>query len=417
MLKNHLKIALRNMNKHKGYAFIHIAGLAISMACCILILLWVRDERSYDRFHENAGRIYRACQTFHYDGSHLEQTQTPAILAAKLKTECPEVELVTRVRGYREEQIVIAEGKKFNEKGLGIADEAFFQLFSFPLVAGDKQTILAKPYTAAISEKAAKKYFGNAEAVGQVLTIFEKDYLVSGVFKDMPNQSHFHLDVLCSFVSFARYQEAHWGMNSFKTYILLRNGGRIEALQAKLKYFIKTYMFHSPAEYESALAKGNSTTFPLQPLTDIHLKSHLLWEFEPNGNGTYVQFFTLIAVFIILIAAINYINLSTARSAGRAREVGIRKSVGSTRLSLVQQFLTEAVAFDFFRHGAVIGRPSCFAAGVSQPSGKTLAKNPLSGKSCMAHPPGCRGSVDRHPGGNLSRHFPLLVQARVRFER
>ncbi len=343
MFKNYLKIALRNINRQKIYAGINILGLAIGMAGAMFILLWVHDELSYDRFHEKAGRIYRAYQVFHYDDYHLKQTQTPGILATKLKEECPEAELVTRVRGYREEYLVIADERKFNERGLGIADEAFFQLFSFPLVTGDPRTILVEPYTVAISEKAAKKYFGDSEAVGRVLTIFDTDYSITGIFEDMPNNSHFHLDVLCSFASFQRYQEPTWGLNVFKTYVLLREGGRVEALEDKLTDMVKNHMFDSPERYETVIAKGNYTKFPLQPLTDIHLDSHLLWEFETNGNRTYVQFFTIIAVFILLIAAINYMNLSTARSAGRAREVGIRKTVGSTRPSLVRQFLVESV--------------------------------------------------------------------------
>ena len=343
MFKNYMKIALRNMNRQKIYALINIMGLAIGMACAMFILLWVRDEISYDRFHNNADRIYRAYQVFNYDDYFLEQTQSPGILATRLKADCPEVEMVTRVRGYREEYLVIADDRKFNERGLGIADESFFQLFSFPLISGDPRTILTEPNTVAISEKAAKKYFGNSEAVGRTLSIFDTDYSITGVFKDMPDNSHFHLDVLCSFVSFPRYQETNWGSNVFKTYILLKEGASVEALEGKLTEIVKNFMFDSPERYEATVSKGNYIKFPLQPLTDIHLNSHLLWEFETNGNGTYVKFFTIIAAFILLIAAINYMNLSTARSAGRAREVGIRKTVGSTRPSLIRQFLIESV--------------------------------------------------------------------------
>ena len=343
MIKNYLKIILRKMRRQKTYALINVSGLAIGMTAATFILLWVRDERSYDRFHENAGRIYRVVQVFHYGAYHLEQTQTPAVLAPRLKEECPDVELVTRLRGYRDEQIVKAENQKFNERGLGIADEYFFQLFSFRLLAGDSATVLAKPYTAAISEKAAKKYFGSAQAVGRVLTVFDEDYTVTGVFEDMPHRSHFHLDILCSFASFKQYQQTAWGINVFKTYALLRENARPEAVEAQLADIVKNHMFNSPKRYETVIAKGDYTKFPLQRLTDIHLGSHLLWEFEANGNGTYVKFFTIIAVFILLIAAVNYINLSTARSAGRAREVGIRKTVGSTRCSLIRQFLLESV--------------------------------------------------------------------------
>ncbi len=343
MLKNYLKIIWRKMRRQKVYTLINVSGLAIGMAAAMFIFLWVRDERSYDRFHKSADRIYRVYQVFNYGDYHLEQTQTPAVLAPSLRDECPDVELVTRVRGYRDEQIVEAENQKFNERGLGIADEYFFRLFSFPLVTGDPATVLAKPYEVAISERAAKKYFGQTEAVGRVLTIFDEDYTVTGVFKNMPSQSHFHLDVLCSFASFKQYQEPAWGINVFKTYLLLRENGHLEAVEGQLTHLVKYHMFDSPQRYETVIAKGDYTKLPLQRLTDIHLGSQLLWEFETNGNATYVRFFTIIAVFILLIAAINYVNLSTARSAGRAREVGIRKTVGSTRHSLIRQFLLESI--------------------------------------------------------------------------
>ncbi len=343
MFKNYLKIAFRCIKRRKIYSFINITGLAIGMAAAMLILLWVRDERSYDRFHANDERIFRAAQVFHYDDYHLETANTPAILAPTILETCPEVELVTRVMGFWDDYLVIADGKKFNESGLGVADEVFFTLFSFPVIEGNPSTVLSEPQTVVISERTAKKYYGSSAAVGRTLTIFDEDYLISGIFKNMPDNSHFHLDVLCSFASFERYQKPHWSLNVFKTYVLVREGSDLKALQDKLDDIVKNYMFDSEERYEVTRAKGNYTKFPLRPLTDIHLRSHLLWEFEANGNGTYVQFFTIIAVFILLIAVVNYTNLSTARSASRAREVGIRKTVGSTRTSLVRQFLIESV--------------------------------------------------------------------------
>ena len=343
MIKHHLRIALRKVRRQKIHTLINVLGLAIGMAGAFFILLWVHDERNYDRFHQNAERIYRVNQAFHYGDYHLEQTQTPAVLAETIREECPEVEMVTRVRGFRDENLVVAAGRKFNEPGLGIADESFFRFFSFPLVCGDAATVLANPNTVAISEKTAKKYFGDAQAMGRVLSIFDQDFTVTGVYKDMPNGSHFHLDVLCSFASFAQYQQPAWGINVFKTYVLLREGGRVAALGEKLQGIVKNHMFHSPEQYETVFARGDYTRFLLQPLTDIHLNSHLLWEFEANGNGTYVAFFAIIAVFILLLAGINYMNLSTARSADRAREIGIRKAVGSSRSPLIRQFLTESV--------------------------------------------------------------------------
>jgi putative ABC transport system permease protein len=343
MIKNYLKIAFRCIKRRKIYSFINIAGLAVGMAAAVLILLWVRDERSYDRFHANADRIYRMVQVFHYDDYHVEQANTPAILAPTMLEECPEVELATRFRGYQDDYLVIADGKKFNESGLGIADEMFFRLFSFPLIEGNQNTVLSEPHMVAISERAAEKYFGSSTAVGRTLTISERDYLISGIFKNIPDNSHFHLDVLRSFVSFEGLQRPEWHTNSFKTYVLLREGSSITALQDKLDNIVKNYKFDSEEKYEATLEKGNYTKFPLQPLKDIHLRSNLHSEFETNGNGMYVRFFTIISVFILLIAVVNYTNLSTARSTGRAREVGIRKTVGSTRTSLVRQFLFESI--------------------------------------------------------------------------
>jgi len=343
MFKNFLTVAWRRMTRQKTYTLINVLGLAIGMAGAMFILFWVRDERSYDQFHENADRIYRVNQAFHYGDYHLEQTQTPAVLATRLRAECPDVELVTRVRGYREERLVQAGEKKFNERGVGIADESFFRVFSFPLIVGDPGSVLEEPSAVAISARSAKKYFGDSDPMGRALAISGQDYKVTGVFKDMPSQSHFHFDVLCSFASFEQYRQPSWGTNVFKTYVRLRSGARIDVLENQLADIVKSHMFRTPEDYAAVIARGDYTKFLLQPLTEIHLDSHLLWEFEANGNGTYVKFFTIIAVFVLVIAAINYINLSTARSAGRAREVGIRKTVGSMRSSLVRQFMMESI--------------------------------------------------------------------------
>jgi putative ABC transport system permease protein len=343
MIGIQLKIAWRKMRRQKTHTLINVLGLAIGMAGAFFILLWVHDELNYDRFHSNAERIYRVNQYFHYGDRHLEQTQTPVVLAEKIMAECPEAEMVTRVRGFRDEQLVQAADRRFNEKGLGIADEFFFRLFSFPLSSGDPLTVLAKPNTVAISEKTARKYFGAAPALGRRLSIFEEDFIVSGVFKDMPEQSHFHFDLLCSLVSFEQYRQPAWGINAFKTYVLLQRNARVAALADKLQGIVRNHMFDSAQRYDAVIARGDYTKFVPQPLTDIHLRSRLLWEFEANGNGLYLRFFTIIAAFILLIAVINYMNLATARSADRAKEIGIRKTMGSARPPLIRQFLLESV--------------------------------------------------------------------------
>lgn len=341
MFKNNLKISLRKMNRQKMYTLINVLGLAIGMAGAMFILIWVRDERSYDRFHADAHRIYRVSKVHHVNGKNASYTNTPAILAETLMLECPEVELATSVRGDREGTLVGIEDRQYHENHVGIADDLFFRVFTFPFTAGDQETALVSPQTVVISQQAANRYFGEADPIGRMLTIYDDDFVITGVFEDMPPNSHFHFDIICSKNSFGQWLEPDWSWNPFKTYVRIHGDADIPALQNKLNDIAITRMCGD--DYAGFLAKGNSKSLPLQALTDIHLNSHMLGEFEANGNATHVQFFTIIAGFILLIAAVNYTNLSTARSTGRALEVGIRKTVGSSRTSLIRQFLSESV--------------------------------------------------------------------------
>lgn len=343
MLKNFLIIALRKMNRQKFYSGLNILGLTIGIAGAIFILLWVHDEKNYDKFHKNADRIFRVYQTFRFGDKHIEQTQTPSVLAQTIREKCPEVEMATNVRGFRGENLIEVGDKKFNEKGLGIADEYFFRFFSFPLVSGNMETVLNEPFTIAISENTVKKYFGDSAALGRNVKIFDDQFTITGIYKDMPNQSHFHLDVLMSFSTYYGSQEPNWGINSFKTYVLLKEGSKLSKLEKNLEEIVRDHLFDTPEEYQQVLDAGNYKKIPVQALTDIHLKSNLLWEFEANGNAMYVKFFTIIAIFILIIAIINYVNLSTARSTSRIKEVGVRKAIGSTRSLLIRQFLTESI--------------------------------------------------------------------------
>jgi putative ABC transport system permease protein len=343
MLKSFIKVALRKMNRQKFYSGLNILGLTIGIAGAIFILLWVQDEKNFDKFHKNADRIFRVYQTFRFDDRHIEQTQTPSVLAQTIREKCPEVEMATNVRGFRGENLIEVGDKKFNEKGLGIADEYFFRFFSFPLIYGNMETVLNEPFTIAISENTAKKYFGDSLALGRSVKIFNDQFTIAGIYKDMPDQSHFHLDVLMSFSTYYGSQEPNWGINSFKTYVLLREGSKLNNLERNLEEIVRDHLFETPEVYQQVLDAGNFKKFPVQALTDIHLKSNLLWEFEANGNAMYVKFFTIIAIFILIIAIINYINLSTARSAKRVKEVGLRKAIGSSRSLLIRQFLTESI--------------------------------------------------------------------------
>ena len=381
MFWNHIKTTLRNVKKQKSFAVINILGLALGISAALLIITWVRAELSYDRFHAAADRIYRITQKFEYDREVLHQTQTPGILAKTLREQCPEIESVARVKDFTEGTLIRAGETRIFETRHGYADEGFFTVFSFRLRKGDPETALSSPYTAVISESAARKYFGSQDPVGRILNVFEEDFRITGVYEDMPDNSHFHLDVLCSVASFPRYNAPYWGINAFKTYILFKKGASVEAFQEKLRGIIKRNMFGSEEEYNRITAKGNSTTMPLQKLTDIHLTSNLLWEFEPNSNGRYVGYLSFIAALILVIAVVNYVNLSTARSAGRAKEVGVRKVHGSTRNSLVRQFIVESVlmtqialilalgivkiSMPFFRN--LVGKPNLQAPFFHQP--------------------------------------------------
>lgn len=333
------------MNRQKIYTVINVTGLAIGIAGALFILIWIQDEKSYDRFHTNTHQIYRVTQRHRLNGVVSSYTNTPAVLARTLMLECPEVEQATSVRSDREGTLVGVGEKTYHESKIGQADEMFFMVFSFPFLEGDPKTALVSPQSVVISRKTSDRYFGKADPMGQILTIYDNDFLVTGVIENMPPNSHFHFDLLCSKNSFQEWLQPDWSWNPFKTYVLLRKNADIQNLQDKLNEIASTRMFNG--DYTAWAAKGNFKTLPLQALTDIHLKSHLHGEFEANGNAMHVRVFTIIAGFILLIAAVNYANLSTARSTGRALEVGIRKTVGSTRSSLIRQFLSESVLTSF----------------------------------------------------------------------
>lgn len=343
MFNNYLKVAIRNAKKYKVYSAINISGLVIGITTAMFILLWINDELSYDSFHKKADRIYRITHSFGNNARITHQTQSAGILAPTLMEESSEIEMVTRVRGFRNGTIVTAGEKKLHETRHGMADDLFFKVFSFPMTKGDPATALSHPNTVVISESAARKYFGTMDPMGKIIHIYDYDLQITGIYQDMPANVHFHLDILFSIATIPRYSEPNWGLNVFKTYALLRKGGSVEKLRQDLANIIKANFFKSADEYEEFLSKDKNLAYPVMPLKDIHLNSHLLWEFEPNGNVTYVKYFTFIAFFILLIAIVNYVNLSTARSSGRAKEVGIRKTIGSTRTSLVRQFLVESV--------------------------------------------------------------------------
>ncbi len=340
MLKHYLTIALRNLRKHPGYALINVLGLAVGLACCLLIVLFVRDEMRFDRHHEQADHIYRVALDRIYPTNNVVWAPVgPGVINGL--HEFPEVAHVTRLS--QSEQAVRKSEKLFFERDILRVDPAFFDVFTAPAVAGDPAKALQQPGGVVLTERAARKYFGEQDPLGETLLFQDEPFIVGGVVADPPATSHFAYDFLLPF------DEMHmgddWGSAFFfYTYVALRPDANPAALEAKFPAMTKKYLGAEDGEdsYDSWLASGNAYRYFLQPLTDIHLHSDLKWEIAPNSDATYVYLFAAIALFILLIACINFMNLATARSAGRAREVGLRKVLGSKRSQLIRQFLFES---------------------------------------------------------------------------
>lgn len=348
MLKNYLKITFRNLWKQKGYAFINILGLAVGLACCIVILLYVSHELSYDKHHKHSDRIYRVVSKIDFSGNYLELASAPAPMGPTLIRDFPEVESVTRFRpiGSR----IVKQGDiNIKEGGLVLADSTVFEVFSMPMLYGNPGTALKNPETVVITKSIAQKYFGKVDAVGESITILEEfDYEVTGVIEDMPATSHFNFNFLISMATTDESDNNSWFSNNFRTYVLLEQGTDPQQFEqhfetVKKQYVepqLKSFMGVNLEEFEAA---GNSVEYDLQPLTDIHLYSDLTGEFEANGSITYVYIFSALAIFVLLLACINFMNLATARASRRAKEVGIRKTLGSSRGQLTIQFLAESI--------------------------------------------------------------------------
>jgi putative ABC transport system permease protein len=349
MLKNYIKTALRNLLKRKGYSLINIVGLAIGMASCLLILMFVNDELSCDAYNEKADRIYRVAASFLYGGRNFDIAVAPAPTAQVLLAEFPEVEDAVRFR-QRGRYIFRYGDNTFKETQVSYVDPSFFNIFSIPLLMGNPDTALTEPNTLILSQKTAQKYFRYEDPVGKTLRLNDRtDYMVTGVFEEIPDNSHFHFDVLISMTSLEESKSQSWMSQNFQTYILLHKGADPASLEAKFPALLIKYMGPQIEAFMGQsiekLMKENELRgeFFLQPLRDIHLHSDLIAEMEATSDIKYVYTFSVIALFILVIASINYMNLSTARSAGRAREVGIRKVLGSYRSQLIRQFLTESM--------------------------------------------------------------------------
>jgi len=364
MLANYLKSAFRNIVKQKGFFLINMAGLAVGIGVCLLLYLWIIDEWSYDRYHERANRVYRVVSQSEFEGKIDRHANTPAPLAPALLDEFPEI--IKAVRFYSNTWLVGYEAKRFYER-IFFADPEVFEVFTFPLIKGDPKSALREPFSLVISETLGRKYFGEDDPVGKTLTFNEeRDYTITGVMKDVPANSHFHFDALASFRTFSGKNLGSWGISNYKTYILVSDAFSAESLTAKMPDFVEKY-----AGREARLVYKR--TFPLQPLVSIHLHSHLRGEFEPNREMRTISIFSFTALFVLLIACLNYLNLAFARMARRAKEAGLRKIIGASRGQLVGQFLSESFLLGCLALGLAVALAELFLPLFNSLSGKTLS--------------------------------------------
>ena len=354
MLKNYLKIALRNLWKNKGFSAINIIGLSVGLATCLLIMLYVMDELSYDKYNEKADRIYRVDGDIQFGGNHFILAVAPEPMGPTLRKDFPQVEQYVRFRNYG--GFLVKKGNEnLQEDKVVYTDSTLFNVFTLPMIAGNAKTALKDPKSVVITERIAKKYFNTTDnVVGKTLTINDTGNLkITGVIKNVPTQSHFNFDLFVSMNgSLQSWEVNNWVSNNENTYIVLKKGADPKALEAQFDAMVEKYVGPQVIsllniKMDEFKKSGNYDRYILTPLTSIHLYSDKVAELGANGSIQYVYIFSAIAIFILLIACVNFMNLSTARSSNRAKEVGVRKVLGSLRNNLIAQFLTESILISF----------------------------------------------------------------------
>ncbi len=402
MWENYIKIAIRNIRKYKGYSFINISGLAIGMACCILILLWVKDEMSFDRFHENAEVIYRVTEhQYNSSGDYFPVAVTPWPLAKALKNDFPEIVESGRLR-ILSGRLISYKEKKIYERDLVAADPSFLKMFSFPLVKGDISTSLTEPNTILITQEAAARYFGKEDPIGKILTYNNRfDFKVVGVLGNVPHNSHIQFDFLVPFESTLREfgWTDSWWTNNYTTYVQLADNASVQHISDKVYDYLKK------------IHAKTGTRLILQPLADIHLHSDYAIDLYGHTENTaiYVYAFSVIALFVLLIACINFMNLSTARSEKRSKEVGLRKVVGANRLNIITQFYGESLFMTLISFFASLALVYLFLPAFNNVSGKLLTLDSMKEPVFLL---GLFGIMLMT--GLISGSYPALVQSSFR---
>lgn len=338
MIKNYIKIAFRNLLRNRSYTAINIFGLALGLATCLLIVGYVIDELSYDRLNKNIDRIFRIDTEVKFGGRVSTYAAVPAPVAEAVKSHFPEVEKVTRFFAQSGNFWVKKGVENIKVTKIVYADAGLFDIFTLPMVEGIPATALSEPNTVVITENTARNLFNRTDVVGETLVFNDTtNYKITGILKNIPRQSHFDFDYFLSMSSLGESKTTSWNGGGYNTYILVKNATDIKKLEVQLNKMKEQYVE----------AEDNYSRFSLFPVADIHLRSNRLQELGRNSSIEYVYIFSAVALFILLIACVNFMNLSTARSAGRAREVGVRKVLGSARRQLIIQFMVESTAVTF----------------------------------------------------------------------
>jgi len=381
MFKNYLKIAFRSLKKSKSFTALNILGLAAGLGVCLLIVLYVTDELSYDRYNVNADRIYRIDEDIYLNNTRYESVTTSKYMGPTLVASYPKIEQMVRFRNPGD-QMVRKGNNYILDHHFTFADSTIFKVFTLPMIAGDPNTALNNPHSIVIDESAARRYFNSTDVVGRTLEIGTNNLplKITGVIRDMPEQSQFHFSFIRPIreaYSFNDNGDNDWVSNAYYTYILARAGTTRAEVQQDVDEVVKLRIYPALQQFfhtsgADLVKTGNHFRCPIFPLTDVHLHSNKSGELEANSNIQFVYIFSVIAVLILLIACVNFMNLSTARSANRAREVGIRKVAGSTKGHLILQFLTESVLLSLFALVLALGLAVLLLPMFNQLAGKSL---------------------------------------------